>query len=93
AQLLAVVAEPTEINLGGHPLTVTVSACAGVAALTTSSGDDARLTLVRSDTALRSAKQAGRGQVAGFEPASVRRRSGASPSGPTDGNAEGGVAR
>jgi diguanylate cyclase (GGDEF)-like protein len=93
AQLLAAIAEPTEMNLVGHPLTVTVSACAGVAALTTSSADDARLTLVRSDTALRSAKQAGRGQVAVFEPASVRRPSGASPSAPNDGSAEGGVAR
>ncbi len=93
AQLLAAVAEPTEINLVGHPLTVTVSACAGVAALTASGADDARLTLVRSDTAMRSAKQAGRGQVAVFEPASARRRSGASPSAPTDGNAEGGAAR
>jgi diguanylate cyclase (GGDEF)-like protein len=93
AQLLAAVAEPTEINLVGHPLTVTVSACAGVTALTVNSADDARLALVRSDTAMRSAKQAGRGQVAVFEPTSGRRRGGASPAAPTDRNAEGGVAR
>jgi hypothetical protein len=82
------VAEPTEINLVGHPLTVTVSAWAGVTALTVNSADDARLALVRSHTAMRSAKQAGRGQVAVFEPASGRRRGGASA--PTDRNAEGG---
>jgi GGDEF domain-containing protein len=92
-QLLAAVAEPTEINLVGHPVTVTVSACAGVTALTVNSADDARLALVRSDTAMQSAKQAGRGQVAVFEPTSGRRRGGASPSAPTDRNAEGGVAR
>jgi diguanylate cyclase (GGDEF)-like protein len=93
AQLLAAVAEPTEINLAGHPLTVTVSACAGVTALTVNSADDARLALVRSDTAMRWAKQAGRTQVAVFEPASVRRRGGAPPSAPTNGSAEGGVAQ
>jgi diguanylate cyclase (GGDEF)-like protein len=93
AQFLAAVAEPIEMNLVGHPLTVTVSACAGVTAFTVNSADDARLALVRSDTAMRSAKQAGRGQVAVFEPASVRRRGGASPSAPTDGSAGGWVAR
>lgn len=93
AQLLAAIAEPTEINLVGHPVTVTVTACAGVTALTVNSADDARLALVRSDTAMRSAKQAGRTQVAVFEPASVRRRGGAPPSAPTDRSAEGGVAR
>ena len=93
AQLLAAVPEPTEINLAGHLLTVTVGACAGDTALTVNSADDARLALVRSDTARHSAKQAGRGQVAVFDPTSGRRRGGASPSAPTDRNAEGGVAR
>jgi GGDEF domain-containing protein len=41
AQLLVALAEPTEINLVGHPLIVTVSAYAGVTALTVNSADDA----------------------------------------------------
>ncbi len=85
-------AEPTEINLNGHPLTVTASACAGVSALTMSSSGDVRLALVWSDTAMRSTKQAGRGQVAVFEPASPRRRTALAQPAPAN-DAEGGVTR
>ena len=92
AQLLAAVAEPTEINLNGHPLTVTASACAGVSALTMSSSGDVRLALVWSDTAMRSTKQAGRGQVAVFEPTSPRRRTALAQPAPAN-DAEGGVTR
>src|SRR6266508_1423312 len=91
-QHLAAVAEPTEINLNGHPLTVTASACAGVSALTMSSSGDVRLALVWSDTAMRSTKQASRGQVAVFEPASPRRRTALAQPAPVN-DAEGGVTR
>lgn len=92
ARLVATVAEPTEIHLGGNPLTVTASACAGVATLTAHAAVDGRLALVQSDTAMRWAKRVGRGGVAVFEPASLRHRRGVPQPAPAD-DAEGGATR
>lgn len=74
ARLVAAVAEPTEIHLSGLPITVTVTvtARAGVATFAPYADSDPRLALIRANRAMRSAKQAGRGQTATFDPATMR---------------------
>jgi len=68
ARLAAAVAEPTELVLSGPPITVTVTACAGVAFLAPSTADDPRRALVHADRAMRAAKRAGHGRTAVFDP-------------------------
>jgi diguanylate cyclase (GGDEF)-like protein len=92
ARFVSTIAVPTEIHLDGHPLALTVSACAGVT-IFSHHGGDARLALTQADRAMRSAKRAGRGQVAVFEPAMVRHRSGVPYQAPGPGGGEGGVTR
>ncbi|MFD6731117.1 GGDEF domain-containing protein [Micromonospora aurantiaca] len=72
ARLVAAVAEPTEIQLLGPSVTVTVTACAGVASFSPYADGDRRLALIRADRAMRVAKRAGRGQTAVFDPATMR---------------------
>jgi diguanylate cyclase (GGDEF)-like protein len=69
ARLISAVAEPTELHIDGHHLTITVTACAAVTTFTAHGAGDARPALVQADSALRAAKKAGRGRVAVFEPA------------------------
>ncbi|WP_158244851.1 GGDEF domain-containing protein [Verrucosispora sp. ts21] len=72
ARLVAAVAAPTDIDLGAYPVTVTVTACAGVAAVTPHTEAERRRALVHADRALRAAKQAGRGSCVVFDPAAMR---------------------
>ncbi|WP_158289843.1 GGDEF domain-containing protein [Micromonospora sp. S4605] len=72
ARLVAAVAEPTEILLSGLSITVTATACAGVASFSPYAHGDRRLALIRADCAMRVAKRAGRGQTAVFDPATMR---------------------
>lgn len=72
ARLVGAVAEPTEIRLSGLSITVTVTACAGVAAFSPYADGDRRLALIRADRAMGVAKRAGRGQFAVFDPATMR---------------------
>ncbi len=71
ARLVAAVAEPTDIHLTGPPVTVTVTACAGVASLTPHQDAARRLALVHADRALRAAKQIGCGHTTVFNPATT----------------------
>ncbi|MFI2383738.1 GGDEF domain-containing protein [Micromonospora sediminicola] len=72
ARLVVAVAEPTDILLSGLSTTVTVTACAGVASFLPYAVGDRRLALIRADRAMRVAKRAGRGQIAVFDPATMR---------------------
>ncbi|MET7396307.1 GGDEF domain-containing protein [Dactylosporangium sp. NPDC005572] len=76
ARLVAAVAELTEVHLGGLPITVSLTACAGVATFIPHADSDWRLVLIRADRAMRAAKASGRGQTASFGPATVRGRNG-----------------
>ncbi|GIJ35001.1 diguanylate cyclase domain-containing protein [Micromonospora sediminimaris] len=71
ARLVAAVAEPTDLQLAGPPVAVTVTACAGVASLTPHQEAARRLALVHADRALRAAKQTGRGHTTVFHPATT----------------------
>jgi len=65
-QLLAALAEPVELYVHDHPVTVTVCATAGV---TTGAGtSSAGLLLARADTALQHAKQTARGTALLWRP-------------------------
>lgn len=75
ARLISAVAEPTDLHIDDHRLTITVTARAGVTTFTAHGAGDARLALVHADSAVRAAKEAGRGQVAVFEPAMLRQPS------------------
>jgi diguanylate cyclase (GGDEF)-like protein len=88
ARLVAAVSEPTEILLSGLSITVTVTACAGVAAFSPYADGDRRLALIRADRAMRAAKRAGRGQTAVFDPVTMRGLDGSRAS-----HADGGEAR
>jgi diguanylate cyclase (GGDEF)-like protein len=79
ARLVAAVAEPTELHCSGRPITVTVTACAGVATFTPHADSDRRLALLRADQALRTAKTSGPGRTARFDPATVRGPGAAAP--------------
>ncbi|ROO52755.1 diguanylate cyclase (GGDEF)-like protein [Micromonospora sp. Llam0] len=70
--LVAAVAEPTDIQLTGRPITVTVTACAGIAPFSPHADRDRRLALGRADRVLRVAKRAGRRRTAVFDPATMR---------------------
>ncbi|MEU1811045.1 GGDEF domain-containing protein [Micromonospora aurantiaca (nom. illeg.)] len=72
ARLVAAVAEPTNIQLTGPPITVTVTACAGVAFLAPHVDAERRLALGHADRALRAAKHVGRGHTTVFNPAAMR---------------------
>jgi GGDEF domain-containing protein len=93
ARLVGAAAEPTEIHLDGHQITITASACAGVTTLTAHTGGDARLALVQADSALRSAKRTGRGQVAVFTPATPHQPSEPPQPPSATGDAEDGATR
>ncbi|MGI5213313.1 GGDEF domain-containing protein [Plantactinospora sp. CA-290183] len=70
-RLVKAVAERTDIHLGRHPITVTVTACAGVTSLAPHVHADRQVALVHADRAMRAAKQAGRGSTAVFDPATM----------------------
>lgn len=72
ARLVAVVAEPTDIQLTGRPITVASTACAGIASFSPHADRDRRLAIVPADRALRAAKRTGRGRTAVFDPATMR---------------------
>jgi diguanylate cyclase (GGDEF)-like protein len=68
ARLIDAITKPTELDVSGQASTVTVTACAGVTTFAAGVSGDARLALVQADTAMRSAKRAGRGRIAVFTP-------------------------
>jgi len=84
-KLLAAVAEPTEVHLGQQQITVTATACAGIA-VSAAYPDAARIAVAHADRALRHAKTRGRGRVATIADV-VRRDTPANGprSGPSDG--------
>ncbi|WP_410814851.1 diguanylate cyclase domain-containing protein [Micromonospora sp. 067-2] len=75
-RLVAAIAEPTDIHITRHPITVTVTACAGVASFATHADADQRLALIRADRAMRAAKRTGRGHTAVFDPVTMRAHDG-----------------
>ncbi|MEH1166428.1 GGDEF domain-containing protein [Micromonospora sp. CPCC 205539] len=77
ARLVAAVAEPTDLRITRHPITVTVTACAGVAVFTPHEDPDQRRALIRADRAMRAAKRTGRGHTAVFDPVTMRGHGGA----------------
>ncbi|MEU1811059.1 GGDEF domain-containing protein [Micromonospora aurantiaca (nom. illeg.)] len=74
AQLVAAVAERTHLHLArfNTTVTVTVTACAGVASFFPHADRRAWLALVHTDRALRAAKRVGRGRTEVFAPATMR---------------------
>ncbi|KAB1918889.1 GGDEF domain-containing protein [Micromonospora noduli] len=70
-RLVAAVAAPTDLRLTRHRITVTVTACAGVAVFTPHEDPDQRRALVRADRAMRAAKTIGRGHTAVFDPVTM----------------------
>ncbi|MCG5446221.1 GGDEF domain-containing protein [Micromonospora sp. NIE79] len=71
-RLVAAVADPTDLRITGHRITVTVTACAGVAVFTPHEDPDQRRALGRADRAMRAAKTIGRGRTAVFDPVRMR---------------------
>ncbi|MET8358835.1 GGDEF domain-containing protein [Micromonospora sp. NPDC005171] len=71
-RLVVAVAEPTDLRLTRHRITVTVTACAGVAVFTPHEDPDQRRALGRADRAMRAAKTTGRGHTAVFDPVTMR---------------------
>ncbi|MFD0575183.1 GGDEF domain-containing protein [Dactylosporangium darangshiense] len=71
ARVVAAVGEPTEIHLCGRPITVGVTACAGIATIAPHTDSDRRLALIRANRAMRAAKASGRGQTARFDAAVI----------------------